>query len=237
MSRNNWFVFKQFRIEQQKAAMKVCTDGVLLGAWTPINEALQILDVGTGTGLISLMIAQRSEAIIDAVEIDKAASEEANYNFEQSKWSNRLKVFHAGFQEFSDTTSEHYDLIVSNPPFFINSLKSKDFALSVARHNDLLSFNQLVSGSRRLLNSNGRLCVIIPFPSWVEFKESARLSGLYLRQHTMVIPKLGRAPKRVLMEFSLDACYPVNNELVVLDEDGNYTEAYKKLTAPFYPAF
>ncbi len=163
MARNNWFEFKQFRIEQQKAAMKVGTDGVLLGAWTPIVDAQRILDVGTGTGLIALMLAQRSNARIDAVEIDKLASEEAEFNFAQSPWNDRLNVFNTNFQVFVNLPFVPYDLIVSNPPFFINSLKTKCAALSVARHDEMLSFDQLITGAKRLLSNTGRFCVIIPF--------------------------------------------------------------------------
>lgn len=237
MGRNNWFEFKEFRIEQHKAAMKVGTDGVLLGAWASVNNAQRILDVGTGTGLIALMLAQRSNAMIDAVEIDESACEEAKFNFEQSKWSDRLKVFQTDFQLFADLLCELYDLIVSNPPFFVNSLKTSNAALAVARHNDMLSFNQLVFGARKLLNSTGRLCVIIPFGSCVEFRESARLAGFYLRKQTSVIPKSGKAPKRVLLEFTLQPGYPTINDLAVLDKNGDYTDNYKKLTSPFYPAF
>jgi len=237
MARNNWFEFKQFRIEQRKAAMKVGTDGVLLGAWTPVVDAQRILDVGTGTGLIALMLAQRSNAVIDAVEIDELACEEAKFNFDHSPWSNRLKVFNTDFQIFSDFPTEPYDLIVSNPPFFVNSLKTKNAAFSVARHNDVLTFDQLVACAHKLLNNTGRLCVIIPFTSCEEFRGCARLAGFYLRQQTQVIPKYGRTPKRVLLEFTVQPGYPINNELVILDGDGYYTGDYKALTAPFYPAF
>jgi len=237
MARNNWFEFKQFRIEQQKAAMKVGTDGVLLGAWIPLEDDQRILDIGTGTGLIALMLAQRSNARIDAVEIDKLACKEAEFNFAQSPWNDRLKVFNTDFQVFADLLCEPYDLIVSNPPFFINSLKTKNAALSVARHNDVLTFNQLVTCARKLLRNTGRLCVIIPFSSCEEFRGCARLAGFYLRKQTQVIPKAGRIPKRILLEFTVEPCYPINNELIILDENGVYTAAYKSLTAPFYPAF
>src|SRR5665647_30278 len=237
MSRNNWFEFKQFRIEQQKAAMKVGTDGVLLGAWTPVTDSWRILDIGTGTGLIALMLAQRSNAWIDAVEIDKLACEEAEFNFAQSPWNDRLKVFNTDFQVFANLPSEPYDLIVSNPPFFVNSLKTKNAASSVARHDEMLSFEQLIIGARKLLGKTGRLCVIIPFMSDIDFRENARLAGFYLRQHTQVIPKYGRVPKRVLLEFAVKVGYPINNELTILDKDDCYTEAYKILSAPFYPAF
>ena len=237
MSRNNWFEFKQFRIEQQKAAMKVGTDGVLLGAWIPVEDSMRILDIGTGTGLIALMIAQRSDALVDAVEIDKLACEEAEFNFAQSPWNDRLKVFNTDFQFFANLPFEPYDLIVSNPPFFVNSLKTKNAALSVARHNDVLTFDQLVTCARKLLSNTGRLCVIIPFTSCEEFRGCARLAGFYLRQETQVIPKVGRVPKRVLLEFTVQPGYPINNELVILDEDGNYTGDYRALTASYYPAF
>jgi len=217
--------------------MKVGTDGVLLGAWAPVKDSHRILDIGTGTGLIALMLAQRSEAIIDSVEIDRLACDEAEFNFAQSPWNDRLKVFNTDFQMFANFPCEPYDLIVSNPPFFVNSLKTKNAALSVARHNDVLTFDQLVICSRKLLSNSGRLCVILPFTSCDEFRGCARLAGFYLRQQTQVIPKFGRAPKRVLLEFTVQPGYPINNELVILDEDGYYTEDYKTLTASYYPAF
>jgi tRNA1Val (adenine37-N6)-methyltransferase len=237
MGRNNWFQFKQFRIEQQKAAMKVGTDGVLLGAWTPVKGAARILDIGTGTGLIALMLAQRSSAAIDAVEIDALACEEARFNFEQSPWRNRLRVFHSDFLTFATLLVAPYDLIVSNPPFFVDSLKTNNAALTVARHNDTLSFDQLILGARKLLCDSGRLCVIIPSSSCTEFRENARLRGFYLSQQTNVIPKDGRAPKRVLLEFTILRGYPIDNELIILDKNGFYSDAYKILTSPFYPAF
>jgi len=237
MGRNNWFEFKQFRIEQQKAAMKVGTDGVLLGAWIAVGDACRMLDVGTGTGLIALMLAQRSLAIIDAIEIDDFAFEEARFNFVHSPWSDRLNAVSGDFVSFSNHPEETYDLIVSNPPFFINSLKTSDAATTIARHDEKLSFDQLIFGVRRLLNYHGRLGVIIPFESGVGFRESARLHGFYLKQWTSVIPKIGKLSKRVLLEFGLQPCYPVENKLVILDESGTYTENYKSLTAPFYPAF
>jgi tRNA1Val (adenine37-N6)-methyltransferase len=237
MGRNNWFEFKQFRIEQQRSAMKVGTDGVLLGAWAPVKNGQRILDAGTGTGLIALMLAQRSDSIIDAVEIDAQACLEAQFNFKKSDWSTRLNVFNADFHLFSEQGGNSYDLIVSNPPFFINSLKSNNKALAVARHNDRLSFGQLISGAWKLLRVGGRLCVIIPYGNCMEFRETARLAGFYLCQQTTVFPQTGKVPKRVLLEFSNDPCYPTEDEIAILDEHGVYTENYKILTAPYYPAF
>ena len=237
MGTNNWFEFKQFRIEQQNSAMKVGTDGVLLGAWVPVRDAGQILDVGCGTGLVSLMLAQRSKGKIDAVEIDLAASEESKLNFERSIWNGRLDVFNTDFLEFSKMKTALYDLIVSNPPFFVNSLKSNSKSSAIARHDHMLSFGQLIIGARNLLRDEGRLCVIIPFESLLDFKELARLSGFYLLSLMSVIPRAGMAPKRVLLEFTLQPTYPVESNLTILDENGVYTEKYKSLTAPYYPAF
>lgn len=217
--------------------MKVGTDGVLLGAWTPVGEATRILDVGSGTGLVAMMLAQRSLATIDAVELDESAFWEANQNFENSPWRHRLRIIHADFQLFDIPNHELYDLVVSNPPFFINSLKTKDLTLAIARHNHTLSFDQLILGARKVLNDQGRLCVIIPSESFTDFRESARLAGFFLRQQTRIIPKMGRVPKRVLLEFSLQKGFPIENELTILGESGVYTDEFKLLTAPFYPAF
>ena len=151
MRRNKWFEFKQFRIEQQKTAMKVGTDGVILGAWVPVDEASAILDVGTGTGLIALMLAQRCNARIDALEIDHRACEEAEFNFKQSPWKERLKIIHSDFNAFSIEMKQCYDLIVCNPPYFANSLRTYDPQLSRARHNITLTFIQLLKGSVSLL--------------------------------------------------------------------------------------
>ncbi len=237
MGRNNWFQFRQFRIEQQQAAMKVGTDGVLLGAWTPIEDSTRILDVGTGTGLVALMLAQRSKAVIDALEIDQMAFNEAKFNFEKSAWSDRLHCIFGDFNFFAEASTHFYDLIISNPPFFVNSLKTKDPVLSIARHSDTLTFDQLISGAKLRLGHTGRLCVIIPMQSCTEFREIARISGFYLRKQTTVIPRMGKVPKRVLLDFSLQKCYPIMDELIILDGDGLFSDRFKSLTSPFYPAF
>ncbi|MEI6141996.1 MAG: methyltransferase [Mariniphaga sp.] len=237
MGGNNWFQFKQFRIEQRRAAMKVGTDGVLLGAWTPIEDSHTILDVGTGTGLVALMLAQRSKSVIDALEIDQLASDEARFNFKQSVWYDRLHCIQGDFNIFAKDSTTSYDLIVSNPPFFVNSLKTKDPSLSIARHSETLTFEQLITGAKLRLVPSGCLCVIIPLQSCPEFKETSRISGFYLRKQTTVIPKIGKPAKRALLAFSLQKCYPIVDELIILDSNGLYTDQFKSLTASFYPAF
>lgn len=234
MRRNKWFEFKQFRIEQQKAAMKVGTDGVMLGAWVSVDHASRILDVGTGTGLIALMLAQRSEAAIDAVEIDAPAYSEAKYNFDQSPWKERLGIFHSDFNSFSNEKGHLYDLIVCNPPFFIDSLKNADHQLAKAKHNESVTFIQLIQGSVRLLNAKGRLAVIIPLKSFDEFRETSRLNGFYLQRQTTVFTKPGRAASRVLLEFSLLPCYPQTDEIYLRNQDGQISDRFKELTVSYY---
>jgi tRNA1Val (adenine37-N6)-methyltransferase len=237
MRRNTWFEFKQFRIEQQKSAMKVSTDSVLIGAWARVYMAQRILDVGTGTGVIALMMAQRSLATVVAIEIEAEASQEARRNFNQSHWAERLSILTDDFSIFANQESLKFDLIVSNPPFFADSLKSKDKALATARHTDDLSHKQLLVGAKNLLAPNGLLSVILPYSCFSDFKEEARLIGFYLKRRTVVIPKIGKPPKRVLIELSLEACYPELGELAVLEVNGDYTEEYKSLTTEFYPGF
>jgi tRNA1Val (adenine37-N6)-methyltransferase len=231
---NTWFQFKKFRIEQHRSALKVGTDGVLLGAWCNVAGTERILDVGTGTGLIALMMAQRTDADISAVEIDEASCQDARHNFQLSPWSERIQLYAADFNAFQASHAATYDLVVSNPPFFRQSLKTADSAASVARHDVALSFAQLIAGTRKLLNDRGRLAVIIPHEALDDFRETARLEGFYLCRKTTVIPKTGKSPKRVLLEFSVMQAYPEVEELVILEDKNRYSEAFVELTKVFY---
>ena len=237
MGRNKWFEFKQFRIEQSKAAMKVGTDGVILGAWTSVDNTSLVLDVGTGTGLIALMLAQRSNAAIDAIEIDDDAYCDAKFNFEQSPWKERLRIFHSDFNTFSKEHMQLYDLIVCNPPFFIDSLKTSDPQLAIARHNGSMNFDQLIQGSVKLLKNTGRLAVIIPSESFDEFRETARLQGFYLHQHCNIRPKPGKLIKRVLLELSLIPGYSETTEILIQNASGEVTDQFKELTGAYYLNF
>jgi tRNA1Val (adenine37-N6)-methyltransferase len=231
---NNWFQFKQFRIEQQRSALKVGTDGVLLGAWCNVADAQSILDVGTGTGLIALMLAQRSDAEIAAIEIDNASCLDAHDNFQNSPWSERIQLYPADFNTFQASHTIQYDLVVCNPPFFRQSLKSVDPSASAARHDVSLSFEQLISGVRKLLSDKGRLAVIVPYDVLDDFRETARLESFYLCRRTTVIPKTGKSPKRVLLEFSVMQAYPEVGELVILEDKNRYSEVFVALTREFY---
>ncbi len=234
---NNWFQFKKFRIDQENSALKVGTDGVLLGAWCETSGTQHILDIGTGTGLIALMLAQRSNAMIAAIEIDKETCNDAIQNFRNSSWADRLTLYSDDFNVFQESHAQQYDLIVSNPPFFRKSLRSAEMASSIARHDVSLSFQQIIAGSKKLLNEVGRLAVILPFEVLDDFREMARLEGFYLSRKTVVVPKIGKPPKRVLLEFSCAAAYPEISELVILCGNDQYADKFKEMTKEFYLNF
>jgi tRNA1Val (adenine37-N6)-methyltransferase len=235
MGRNNFFQFKQFRIHQEKSAMKVNTDGVLLGAWTKLEGAKTVLDIGAGTGLISLMIAQRSSAYITGVEIEKNAAEEALRNVQNSEWSNRISIQHNSFQEFVKTANHHFDVIVSNPPFFSNSVKNTNPHLSMARHNHMLPFEDIIAGSKKLLGETGILSLILPASSALEFIEKAQNEDLFLIRQTLVKPFPHKEPNRCLMEFSKAQSIQENSSMSVFDESGKeYSEEFKTLARDFY---
>lgn len=238
MGRNNYFQFKQFKIIQEKSAMKVGTDGALLGAWADVEGAEKIFDIGTGTGLIALMLAQRSSAEIWGVEIEKNAAEEAVFNVQNSPWNHRVFIKNKSFQDFAEENKTSFDLIVSNPPFFVNSLKNKEKNKAMARHNHLLPFSELIMGVLGLLNESGTLAVVLPNSPALEFIEIAKQSGLYLKHLTRVQPKVVKETNRFLMEFSLSPEVLKEDKLIIYtDNDADYTEMYKELTRDFYLKF
>ena len=234
---NNYFRFKQFTIQQEKAAMKVGTDGILLGAWADVSACKRILDVGTGTGLIALMLAQRSEAIVTAIEIEKNATEQARENVSNSSWSSRVIVDHISFQEFEEKSNGFFDLIVSNPPFFRNSLKANGEERTLARHNDSLSFEELISGSYKMLSSVGKLAVILPFEAKEDFMNSAAVENLFLVRQTIIHPEESKKANRVLLELSKKKTVPQENRLVIYSDQKVYSNSFTELTRNFYLHF
>lgn len=237
MTKNNSFRFKQFTIQQDKAAMKVGTDGILLGAWANVSHCRNILDVGTGTGLIALMLAQRSGAMISAIEIEEKAAEQAIENVEESSWKERVAVHHMSFREFVKDTNDHFDMIVSNPPFFSNSLKPKDAQRKLARHNDSLSFEELISGACRILCENGKLAVILPSEAEEEFIKLAEIKGLFLIRQTKVRPEESKTANRVLLELSNKKTGFKKDCLIIYSDKNVYSNAFVELTRDFYLRF
>jgi tRNA1Val (adenine37-N6)-methyltransferase len=230
------FQFKRFTIQQDRCAMKVGTDGVLLGAWAPLeHNPFSILDIGAGTGLIALMLAQRSGAEqIDALEIDDDAYEQAVENFEESPWSDRLFCYHAGLDEFMEEPEDEYDLIVSNPPFYTDAYPSGDEQRDRARFEDSLPFEDLVEASGLLLSEEGVLAVIIPYKEKEKFLALAKAEELYPFKITRVKGTPESETKRTLLAFSRMERDIQEDELVIETARHIYTKEYIALTQDFY---
>ncbi len=230
------FKFKHFNIQQEKAAMKVGTDGVLLGAWVKIDKDIDsILDIGSGTGLIALQLAQRSDAeIIDAVEIEPDAYEQTVENFENSAWNNRLFCYHSSFQAFADDIEDSYDLIVSNPPYFNSGLQANDAKRNLARYTGKLTYKTLLQKTSKLLSEKGSCAFIIPHSDEENFLNVASENNLYPQRITRV-KGTGTTPiKRSLLQLSFKKTQVKTDTLVIEISRHNYTEAYIKLVKDFY---
>lgn len=218
--------------------MKVGTDGVLLGAWADCENSKSILDVGTGTGLIALMLAQRSNAQIDAIEIDQNACEQAADNVDKSLWKDRIHVINQSLQDYKKQTDKKYDLIVSNPPYFQNSLYAPDQNRTNARHNSSLEYDDILESASGLLSENGTLNLILPYLEGTMFILKASEKGFYCVRQTNVLPNPGKQPKRLLLEFKREKKPLVEQEIIIeLNKRHEYSEAYKNLTKDFYLAF
>lgn len=231
---NASFRFKQFTLFQNRCAMKVGTDGVLLGAWTDISEAKNLLDIGTGTGLLALMFAQRSSQIlVTAVEIDKEAAEQAEENVNQSPWKDRIEVLNEDILTYCSNTK--FDAIVSNPPYFNNNLHPFDKQRILARHNDHFTYPALIDKVVQFLAFDGRFSVILPFEQKEEFITLCNIRGLYLKRKVNV-QTIPNAPyKRVLMEFSLRENNEIYKNTLLIEEKRHcYSTEYIELTKDFY---
>ncbi|QEC53657.1 tRNA1Val (adenine37-N6)-methyltransferase [Anseongella ginsenosidimutans] len=239
---NSWFRFKQFIIEQDRCAMKVGTDGVLLGALAGTFSGEpglsvaggNILDIGTGTGLVALMLAQRSAAQIDAVEIEEAAAGQAAENVARSDWAERIQVIHADFRDFYRSCDKKYDLIASNPPYFRNSLKPVKEEKALARHGSNEFYRELVNGSMRLLQPWGRCCLILPAGAEKDLLLMAGEENLYLQQGLTIRSKPGEKAIRRLLTFGKTKTQPLEKELVIYEREGRYTQDFAALVKPYY---
>lgn len=262
---NIGFGFRQFFVRHDCSSMKVGTDGVLLGAWVPIeplaishwplaislptaNSQRRILDVGTGSGLIALMLAQRTAGMpdvrIDAIDIDEASCRQARENVDASPWAERLHVAQSSLQEWQTVQGNcpngtWYDLIVSNPPYFVHSLKAPDAARCAARHNDTLPFDVLMTECNRLLKPKGMLALIVPCEAEDELQTLAAAEGLQCLQKCYVHPKPGRPAKRVMIAWGKERTLSEETaeqveSLVLEDAQGGRSDAYKQLTKEFY---
>lgn len=230
---NDYFQFKQFTIHQDKCAMKVGTDGVLLGAWIDLTHTRRLLDIGTGTGLIAIMAAQRhTELMIDAIEIDPAAASQAQENINSTPWWKRIHLFQGKVQTFMP--DYQYDLIVCNPPFFINSTKNPELKRTLARHCETLSHEDLLQVSEHLLQPEGKLCVILPINESEHFIQLAQNKKWFINKLSNICPTPTKPPKRKLIELAKHKTPLVENTIIIEIERHIYHETYKNLTRDFY---
>ena len=228
------FEFKRFRVDDALCAMKVGTDGVLLGAWADVSASRRILDLGTGSGLIALMVAQRSaEAEILGIDVDADAVSQARHNFELSPWSERLTAEQCDVRELY--TEQQFDHIVSNPPYFVETIESPNEARATARHAAHLKFGDIIAVAERLLADGGGLSVILPTDVAAMFRREA-FERLWLVRQMDISTKEGEAPRRTMMEFRRvsEPVMPKITTLTIRHKDSTYTDEYRRLTEDFY---
>ena len=230
------FQFKQFTINQDICAMKIGTDGVLLGAWTSLKKNPKtILDIGAGTGIIALQLAQRSKAeIIDAIEIEDNAYEQTVENFENSPWSDRLFCYHTSLEEFVNEIESTYELIVSNPPFYNDDFQSNNMARNTARFTTALTFKKLISSVTKLLSKEGLFSTIIPFKEEQEFISIAKNNNLYVNTICRVKGTPTSKIKRSLLKFSFLKTKIEITDLIIENRRHDFTKAYISLVKDFY---
>lgn len=230
------FRFKQFSVNQEKCGMKVGTDGILLGAWADLNGVSSALDIGTGSGLIALMLAQRATGIrVDAVEIDSDSCHQAAENFGDSPWSERLNLIPSSIQDFCKKTEKAYDLIVSNPPFFTGGTFSSSHNRQMVRHTVKLPHGDLLASVRKLLAPEGRFCLILPLIEGLRFIELASHYNLHCVKQTSIRPKANKPIARILLQLERKEKPTTQDELVIQKEGHNeWTDEFMALTGDFY---
>lgn len=233
---NTVFAFKQFIVKQDRSPMKISTDSVLVGAWPEVDKAKTILDIGTGTGIISLMLAQRSDAFIDAIDIDADACMQAIENFSASKWNNRLRVTAASVQDYDP--GYKYDVIVSNPPYFPLPSTFKATRAAVARYTQKLSFDELADSVLRLLTPRGAFYVIFPVHEGAYFTNEAEQKGLFLTDYIWIKTTANKKfPKRIMMKFERSARTVDSDRVITIQDEDGFSSEYKALTRQYYLKF
>lgn len=233
---NHWFQFRHFLIVQSSAAMKVGTDSLVLGSRIKPPEGGLILDIGTGTGILSLMMAQKSSALIHAVEINPEACQDAATNFQSSPWANRLFLHQLSIQDFAnhpDFANLQFDCILSNPPYFANSLPSSSEKRNLARHNQTLTRLDLIRVVGKLLAPNGSFHLILPFDQADTFSNTALISSLFEFNRLIIKPTKHKAPNRVVLSFGKEK-KSKSTENIILREDDAYSPDYLNLCSEFY---
>ena len=228
------FRFRQFTVHQDKCAMKVGTDAVLLGSWVNAADAKNILDIGTGTGIIAMMLAQKSNATIDAIDIDLNACIQAEENVTGSAWAKRIHIHNISFQEFSSSSKDKYDLIVSNPPYFSDASKPLSIERIQSRHTDLLPFTELIRGVKKIISDEGKFCVVLPCREGTSFMDESLKQGLFCGNILHVKTRIEKQEKRLLMEFSTCLKNMEEKEMVIRCIDNEFSREYVEMTKEYY---
>jgi tRNA1Val (adenine37-N6)-methyltransferase len=233
------FRLKQFSINDDNCTMPIGSDAILLGCAVDAEATGCVLDIGTGSGIIAIMIAQKFGAMIDGIDIDLQSIQMARENVRNCPWTDRISVYHSSLQEFKIVHPGAYGLVISNPPFNTNSLKSPDKKKNLARHADTLTYEELIVASGYMLRPDGRLSLILPYHLSNRFKELALLNGLYCNKNLLIRPKSNKAVNRIIMEFGKTRKYPVTSstELVIRNENDIYTREYMEFTGDYYLNF
>ena len=235
---NIFFRFKQFTIQQDKCAMKVCTDSCILGAYAPLEKATRLLDIGTGTGLLALMAAQRApQATIEAVEIDSDAAWQAQENVAQSPWPERVQVHHLSLQQFAETKPQPFDFIISNPPFYQASLKSANAAKNTAKHTGELQFEDLLEFVKQYLVPEGKFSILLPPAEAAVFEKLAKRLGLHPQDVLQVYTTPTGKHVRSIHTYSFTPADVTQHTLVIREKDGSYTAPFRNLLQDFYLIF
>lgn len=233
------FVFKKFTVEQDKCALKVNTDAVLLGALTEADSAGNILEIGTGTGVISLMLAQRFPLVtIHGVEIEKNAYQQTLENFAASPWSDRMEAIFTSFQKFAESNQVKYDLVVSNPPYYEDHLKTQHLERNIALHSDSLSLSELSEGVKKSLSHDGVFYAILPARQMETLSHCLRERGLFPCLRIEISDRPCSQVLRVVQAFSFTESQSIlNRQIVIKDSDHSYSAAYAKLLKEFLLIF
>lgn len=234
--RRNGFTFKQFFVAHDRCAMKVGTDGILLGAWAPVADVKRVLDIGTGSGLLALMLAQRTDesVIIDAVELDATAAEQAQENILQSPWAHRVTVHCEDVVQWVPRQTVRFDLIISNPPYYEQGVECATPQREQARYTTTLDHQTLLANATECITEEGFFCVVLPEHIGNTFTQQALSMGWHLRLRTDVAETEARLPHRVLLAFSPQAGECFSDRMVIRGSDQRYSESYTALTQAFY---
>lgn len=229
------FHLKPFSLHHHRSTMKVGTDAMLLGAWAKIGAAQSILDIGTGCGIVSLLLAARSNAKITAIDIDTDSIEEASENFKQSAFNGRMQAIQADLNDFSKIQNQLFALIVSNPPFFVNNLKPEDEKRKKARHTESLTYTQLCEGVYNLLETEGKFFVVLPYDESRQFVKLAKKNGLFPKTQLLIFPREGMLPNRIIIEFSKTNEGKTKSEkFTIRNSEDKFTQQYIDLLKDYY---